>query len=203
MTSYTPNRGYPFPSSPREAGNGGLHSELLARAAARDLDDVDTQWAAEQQHSTVTLKLNGDQTGHTPNNDNDLVLFDGAEHASSGLGLSGSPSVQYLVVTKGGDGWYHVTGSLRAGASGTVTNGALHTLRLRRSRFRFGKEEIIQVWNVNTSQAGTGDISVSIEMVTRIEFGETLAMYYQHNNASNMTIRQVGTSLAGTQIFRG
>jgi hypothetical protein len=202
MTSYTPNRGYPYPSSAREAGNGGLHSELLARAVARDLDTVDAGWAAELQHSTVTLQMTSDHAGYGANSDQG-VFFDGLEHGSSGLGLFQFSGQQTLGVAKGGDGWYDVTGALRAISTGGVTGAARHIATLRKSRFLFGGEDIIDTWSVEAYQAGTAEISITVQAVMHLAFGEELALYYFHTNASGMTLRQAGTNLGATLIFRG
>lgn len=204
MTLYTKNRGYPYPASEREAGNGGLHSELLARAIQRDLDDLDAAWAAELQHSTVNLIMTGDHGGYVANSVDQNVLFDAAEHGSSGLGLNNfGAGQQTLSVARGGDGWYHVTGSLRAGASGTITAASRHSARLRIQEFKFGQAQEVNLDLVDTYQSGSADISITVESILHLSRGQELALAYFHNNASDMIVRQVGTGLAATQLFRG
>lgn len=204
MTSYTDNRGYPFPASEREAGNGGLHSELLAVAVQRDLDDLDTQWAAEMQHSTVNLVLTADRLSLVNGDVNQPVLLDTFEHNSSGLGLFTFGGMQQLQVARGGDGWYHVTAALRAGASGTITAGARHSLRARVTGTKFSTSYTVREDLVDTYQSGTADISITLESVMYLAFGQSLGLWYYHTNVgSTMTARVAGTSLAATLLFRG
>lgn len=203
MTAYTDYRGYPYPASEREAGNGGLHSELLAKAVQRDLDDLDTQWAAEMQHSTVNLILNADRTGLFNGDANQPLLFDTFEHGSSGLGLFTFGGMQQLQVAKGGDGWYLVTASIRAFASGAVTAASRHSLRVRVSGTKFSTGYTIREDLVDTYQAGTADIAISIETVMYLAYQQTLGCWYYHTNTgSTMTARVAGTSLAATLLFR-
>ena len=203
MTSYTDYRGYPYPASEREPGNGGLHSEQLATAVQRDLDDLDTQWAAEMQHSTVNLILSADRTSLINGDVNQPLLFDTFEHASSGLGLFTFGGMQQLQVARGGNGWYLVTAALRAGASGTITAAARHSLRVRVSGTKFSTGYTVREDLVDTYQSGTADISITIETVMYLAFGQTLGCWYYHTNAgSSMTARVAGTSLAATLLFR-
>lgn len=203
MTLYTDNRGYPYPASDREAGNGGLHSEQLATAVQRDLDDLDTQWAAELQHSTANLILNAPRTNLFANDANQPMLFDTFEHASSGLGLFTYAGMQQLGVAKGGQGWYHVAGAIRAGASGTITAAARHSLRLRLTEYKFGTGFVVREDMVDTYQAGTTDINITIESVMYLAYGQDLSLYYFHTNTgSSMTAQVAGTSLAATLLFR-
>ena len=199
---YTPNRGYPYPKDEKETGNGGLHSELLARAVAADLDTLDAGWAAELGHSTVLLKLNGDKTGFIANDANQGVFFDDVDHASTGPFLFSGAGSQVIAVNRGGDGWYHCNGSLRALPSGTVNDGARHRLGIVVFEFVLSQGTIVDARYAETYMNSTQDITMTVDGMFYLRFGQTLEMRYLHaNTSSDMTVRAAGTHLAATRIM--
>lgn len=119
MTDYTDNRRYPFPSSPREAGNGGLHSELLARAVAADLDVLDAGWALQATRPLKILGLASTLTGFT-NGVRSTIAFTQVNKVIQPSYFSTSISEMRVLV----DGWYFGDLNFHAVPSGTVTVNA-------------------------------------------------------------------------------
>jgi hypothetical protein len=197
MTSYTPNRDYPFPSSNREAARGGTHSEALARAVAADLDVLDAGWAAELTKPTVMIALSADQTGYTPNNETP-ILFTTTEK-STGVGIIAG---QTITVSTLGQGWYHVTGCTCAGASGTITANARHRLSLAVYKFQYGNQVDVDVRYSETYQAGSQDCYNTLDSIMYLAPGLTLTARYLHSNTgSNVTVKTGMTRLCATRLF--
>lgn len=196
---FTTYRGYPIPSSERETGNGGLHSELLAQAVAADLDVLDPGWAAEMQHATQILTMSANQTGFAAASDQP-VLFNTITKQTSGIGLNSS---QVLAPARGGDGWYHVNCAMRFAASGTITANALHRLDLRTLH---NVDNVIltkQSRPVETIQVGSLNIFLQIEAMILLRYGkgEQVWPYYTHTNTgSTMTAVANGSFLTATKI---
>lgn len=204
MTSYTRNRGYPYPTSEREAGNGGLHSELLARRVARDLDTVDAAWAGELQKPTAQLTKTGDLVGIFNANQDFIALFDTLEHASTGVGLvvSGGGSTFFLPLGSVA-GWYNFSSSLHTVATGTVTAGARHRMSIVRLGNLYGTFQTKEARYCETYQAAGSEVYNSLECVMRVEPGDTVQVNYLHANASSMTLKAAGSRLSGTLIWAG
>lgn len=200
MTDYTQNRAYPFPSSERETGNGGLHSELLARAVAADLDQIDADWAGEMQRSTLLLSLAADVTGLFNGNDNSLDL-ETVDKQTTGLGAYSSPGFDLVRVRPGGEGWYHVVASLRTRAEGAITANAQHRLILEVTETKLGA--IVsrdKIW-VTSFASGSTDVYNQMEAVFYLGKGDQLYMKYLHyNTASTCRAVATGTRLAVTKI---
>ena len=197
---YTRNRGYPIPSSERETGNGGLHSELLARAVAADLDVLDPAWAAEMQHATQILTMSADQTGFSANSDR-AVLFDTISKQTTGLGLN---SNQVLHPARGGDGWYHICCDITAQASGTITAGALHRMSLRVFEDQANVQVARDTYYTETLQIGVQAIWCQIEAMVLLRYGDNNQVwpYWVHTNTgSTVTIVASGSYLTATKIM--
>lgn len=201
MTSYSRRRSYPTPASVRERANGGLDSELLGRAVAVDLDGVDAAWPQEANHSTVIYGLSGTQTGLIYNDYNNLISFNTLEAASAG-GEPGlfSSAAQGLSTVAGGEGWYHVKGSVQAQASGTVNAGALHRLQLRIHDFSLGGIAV-ETYYADTQQQGANTNWTNVEAVVRLTPLRQAYLYYLHLNVgSTVNALATGTYLSGYKI---
>lgn len=196
---YTPFRSYPIPSSERETGNGGLHSELLARAVAADLDVLDPAWAGEMQHATQILTMSTNATGYAANSDRS-ILFDTISKQTTGLGLN---SNQILHPAKGGDGWYHVVCAIRAAASGTITANALHRLSLKVYEDQANVQIPRETRYVETLQIGTANVYLMIEAMVLLKYGDNNQVwpYLVHTNVgSTVNIVAAGSFLTATKI---
>lgn len=197
MTSYTRNRGYPYPSSEREAGNGGLHSELLARAVAEDLDGIDAGWAGLLQRPTLVLSIFADQTGLS-NNALYSVFTDvvdkqvGTALESSGVGMR---------VAKGGDGWYHITGQLHSRAEGAITADAQHRMQLEHIIPQYGNLATYRMYYYESFQSGSLDMYTMGEAVVHLTYGQEIRMRFFHTNTgSTGRVVVAGTRLTGSLI---
>ena len=200
MTLYTPNRGYPFPASPREAGNGGLHSELLARAVARDLDALDAAWAAAAQPSTKVMNKNTDTTNLTANaGGSGFAIFMDVVEKQTGQAFT--TETDELAVAAGWGGWFLVNCQLRSKAQGAITAGARHTLFLRvLGPGRTGNLTELETRRADTFANGaTVDIYNQIQGMIRLEAGNRIWIGFDHTNTgSNVTVQ--GTGTGGTKI---
>lgn len=203
MTSYTRHRGYPYPSTDREMGNGAVHSEELARAVARDLDVVDADWAAELQKPTSILTRSADISAYFNANQELSVPYDTVEHASTGVGLTASPGSGSFFVPAGAAGWYHFMASLRTIASGTVTAAARHRLAIVRQGNLFNTFQTIESRPVETYQATGQEVYNTVECVMHVDPGDSVIVTYFHVNASNMTMRSAMSRFSGSLIFAG
>lgn len=197
MTSYTDNRGYPFPSSPREAGNGGLHSELLARAVAADLDVVDATWAGLLQRSSINLTLAADIT---PISASGLatVFMDTVEKQ---VGPSLVHTGIAIGVTETGGGWYHITGQVHSKANGTITADAQHRVQIEHTYPLLGLIATKRMYYSETFQSGTVDMYAAIEVVLHLAYGEEARMKFFHTNTgSDARVVAANTRLTATLI---
>lgn len=198
MTSYTPNRGYPYPSSDREGARAGTHSEAMARGVAADLDVLDAAWAAELAKLTAIINLSSNQTGLTANTEFS-VSFNAAEKTpNTALMVVG----QAIFCKAAGAGWYHVTGATRAGASGTITANARHRMSLATYRFKYGTVSDIEVRYSETYQTGTQDCYNTLDTIMYLDETRTLEMRYLHSNTgSTVSIKSGMTRLCATRLF--
>lgn len=203
MTDYTRNRRLPFPSSEREVGNGGLHSELFARAVARDLDTVDASWAAELQRPSAQMTRSADVAGYFNSNQTLSVPYDTLEHASTGLGISTSLGSGSFFALAGRQGWYHFSASLHTVASGAVTANVRHRMSIARYGNKFGSFQLKQARYCETYQPAAGEVYNSVEAVLYVEPGDNIYVDYFHLNASSMTLRASGSRFSATLIWAG
>jgi hypothetical protein len=196
---YTDNRGYPYPASAREAGNGGLASEVLARAVAADLDYLDAGWAGEMQHSAVVLRKNTDQTGINASSAT-TFLMDILDKKTTGLGLGNSTVA--LSVVAGGEGWYHVNATLHSKASGAITAGAQHRLQLQELYTNsYGNFAERRVRYTETFQQGVTDNYNQLNACVYLGLGDQVRMQLYHTNTgSTATIVASGSRLIATKI---
>lgn len=203
MTGYTDNRGYPYPSSEREAGNGGLHSELLARAVARDLDPVDAAWAAGVNRDTSTMTRGADLSAYFNSNQVISVPFDTLEHGSTGATLIASVGSGTFIPPKGWAGWYHFSVVVHTVASGTVTANVRHRVGIARMGNLYNTFQDKEVRWCDTFQPPSGDIYNAVEGVMHVEYGDTIEARYYHLNASSMTFKALGSRFGATLIVAG
>lgn len=197
MTSYTRNRGYPYPSSEREAGNGGLHSELLARAVAADLDLIDAGWAAELQRPTIIAGLSGNSGNLIANTAPTLNLNTVEKQVGSLLTLSGLG----LVVAEGGNGWYHLTCQVHSQAVGAITADAQHRAQIDHSETLYGTITTKRMYYFESFQSGSLDMYTMGEAVVHLTVGDAVRLRFFHTNAgSDARVLQSGTRLTGTLI---
>lgn len=203
MTKYTRNRGYPYPASERETGNGGLHSELFARAVAQDLDAVDAAWAAELQKPSASMTRSADLSAYFNNNQDIPVPYDTLEHASTGFGLTASVGSGSFFVPSGGAGWYFFSASMRTVASGTITANCRHRMSIVRQGNQFGQFQTIESRFAETYQATGVEIYNALECVMHVDPGDTVIVNYFHNNASAMTFRSSISRFSGSLIMAG
>jgi hypothetical protein len=203
VTSYSRNRRYPSPSSDKELGNGGLASEVFARAVARDLDRVDAGWAAELQHPTATMTLSADQAGYFLASNDQVIPFDTLEHASTGVGLVPQAGAGSFTVVKGGDGFYSFTVAVHTVASGTVTANARHRVSINRNGNLYGAFQTKNVFYAETYQQTGVEIYLALETVARLEYGDTVESHYFHVNASTMTFKASASYFTATRLTQG
>lgn len=196
MTKYTDRRGYPYPTDAKETGNGGLHSELLARSVAADLDTVDASWVAEMQHATLMMTKNGDQTGISSGAETVLTTFT-TEKQTSGVGLVANPILR--PVSLAGVGWYHVIATLRSKASGAITAGAQHRIQFKiYGQLGDGSLVLRDTRYSESFQQGSLDMFNELEAMIYLGATDQLRVVFFHLNAAS-TGTVVGAS-AGTRI---
>jgi len=198
VTGYTPNRGYPFPSSERETGNGAAATEVFARAVAADLDVIDAGWATELQHSTIVLTIASDLT---PLGSGGLygVSMDTVVKLTAGVGLKFSGAG--IGVATDGDGWYHITGQCHSKANGTITAGAQHRVQLEHLGAEYGGFVTKRMYYSESFQAGSLDMYTTIEAVVHLVAGDEVRMRFFHTNTgSDARVVVAGTRLTGTLI---
>ena len=196
MTSYTDNRRYPYPSSEREAGNGGAHSEALARAVAADLDVLDAAWALEPTKTTKIANLSADGSGLGTGTDWTLLM----NNVVKSIGSWDTNNPAQLQVSA--PGWYYVTFNIHTVATGAVTGNARHICYLRQKRNnsagitstvdeRFGDTYTTSVVDVYNKTAG----------MFRCLAGDRFWCAFQHTNAaSTVKVSASGTYLTGTRL---
>lgn len=201
MTSYTDNRGYPYPSSAREAGNGGAASEALARAIARDLDTVDAGWALQATRPTKILGLAANITNFV-NGVRQVVNFSQVNKiVQPSYFTTSTTEIRVLA-----DGWYRALLNFRGAPSGTVTvnarmenwlnhyrSDASGTLRhVEPSGERFGET----YW-----PSTTPDLFNEVSGVFRMISGDRIWAELQHGNTgSNINIVASGTYLTVVRL---
>lgn len=199
MTSLTRYRRYPVPSNQREYGNGGLHSELLARAVALDLDVLDAAWAAELLDSTLINTLASDLTGIS-SGDSYWVLLDTVERFTNGEpGLLNAAS-EVNIGTPDGGGWYDFSVTLHVQSAGAITVNARHRMECRIYRPEFGTFTIIDSFNQEEYQTGSQDIYLNVGFCAGLGYGDFLVPVYSHTNASGANVKAAATRVSATKI---
>jgi hypothetical protein len=195
VTLYTRYREYPYPRDAKEAGNGGLHSQMLAEAVQQDLDALDAAWTLETQRPTLMAVKSGDQT--------------------IGAGLAGQ-SINAMVVERqvgitminagfyrakpGGEGWYHVLATVRSKATGTITAGALHQIELKSFKVNAtGNLDYLESRFGRAFQSGSADVYTEVQDLIYIDQKTEVRFQFGHNNAGS-SVAVVGSGTGGTRI---
>lgn len=200
MTGYTEHRGYPYPSSERETGNGGLHSEQLARKVAGDLDVIDAGWAAELQRSSIILSLASDVSPLIANALHTVALTTVVKQ-TTGLGLAVDNIG--LTVAKGGAGWYHFTAQTQSKANGAITANAQHRIQLDHIHQAYGGLVTSQTYCTESFQAGSGDMFLMVDAVVHLSYGDKMWLRFLHGNTgSDGRVVAAATHLTGSLIVK-
>lgn len=199
MTEDTRYRRYPIPTSARETGNGGAHSEALARAVAADMDALDAAWAAEAVHATASLTLSADANVGGSNSETSISLNQ-VEH-QSGVGIIPSPGSGTFGVPKGVSGWYHIAANIRAGATGAITANARHLLMLKVWSSPYGYFINREIRYTETFQSGSLDVYNALEGMFFLDSTFTVGLYYLHTNVgSTVAVRAASSRFTATRI---
>lgn len=202
MTSYSRYRKYPSPTSDRERGAGGPHSEDFARAVARDLDVLDAGYLAVQQRPGSVMVRGADSGAIFISGDTRYIPFDTVESTSPG-GIQPSTGSSSFFVPRGFDGWYNINVTVHTAASGTVTANVRHRVSIVRTGQRYGNTTVLETREHETYQATATEIYMQVEGVMHIQYGDTLEARYFHANASDMILKAVGSRFSATLIAAG
>lgn len=197
MTSYTDNRRYPYPSSAREAGNGGLHSELLARAVAADLDNLDAAWAAEPTKATKIANLSADTGGQGTGSDWTVQMNNVVK--STGPWDSNNPAQMQVSLP----GWYYVALNLRTDCTGAITVNAQHVcwVRLVRNNAAGVTATIEERYAATYQPSATAGIYNRVGGMFRMLVGDRIWAAYRHTNTgSTVKVTASGTYLSATRM---
>lgn len=185
MSKYTSNFDLPYPASRREMANGALASELLARAADREISALDTAWAAELQKPTSILVPTANVTGMPYDTDNSLFIS-GAIQKSVGGSFSTQfpkPSTPTVASTSG---WYHVALASEFEAEGTINSGSY-----RRMWVDIGDVDPVYGIKVKDrfytqdSQTAGGQVNLGLEFVAFLTAAMVMRIYFRHGNTSS------------------
>lgn len=196
MTEYTRNRGYPYPKDAKECGNGGLHSELLARAVALDLDALDAAWTAAAARPSIVMVPNADGTNISSNVSS--LVINWTTEKQVGTGIVGSGTAVRVTTAPG---WFHVTCTMHTRAEGAITANAQHRIELDEDGLVGGSYKLRLRRYATTFQAGSNDVFNSIDCVTKMDASDQIRVRFFHTNtASNGRIVVAGTRLIMTRI---
>jgi hypothetical protein len=186
VTSYTRYRRYPYPSSDREAANGAVHSEALARAVALDLDTLDAGWANGAIRTSKILTMSADSLalssgGPYAVNFNTVNTTKGsAALIADGLGLT---------VGSGAEGWYYVTCTARLQPTGTVTVNAKFEMRLQHMRTNSGGVLTLRPngerYKFTYYATTTAALDSEVGGLFRLQVGDRIWMRYAHTNTGS------------------
>jgi hypothetical protein len=198
VTSYTDNRRYPYPSSDREASNGALWSEFLARAVAADLDVLGVGWAAEPSKDTIIVGLSADSAAFGTGAPFTVLT----NQVNKQVGTWGATPSRAMVGT-GQDGWYLAILNTRVDATGTVTVNAKHTAYLR--QMRNNSAGITSVYSERRGDTYTPTSTASIYNETggifRMLAGDQFWLAYEHTNTgSTVQLKAAHTFLSVTRL---
>lgn len=196
MTDYTDNRRYPYPSSEREAGNGALHSELLARAVAADLDLLDAAWAQEPLKSTKIATLSAD--GSALSSGTDWTLLMNSVVKVTGLWDTANPAQMQVSLP----GWYYIVFNLHTVATGAVTANARHLCYIRQKRNNTAGilSTVSERWGDTFTTTGV-DVYNKASGMFRMLAGDRIWCAFQHTNAAS-TVKPAATAtfLSATRL---
>ena len=194
---YTARRGYPYPASAKEAGNGGLHSELLARAIDTDMTALQAAWAAELVGDTLIQELRNADSSPMSSGGTPTPQFTDTITKQTGTGIKTNTSAVYPARP----GWFQITAHSRARVTGATTAAARHQLILRHYRDDPGGGSLITVAERHalTFQGTTGDVFNTVSGIFQLRETDQVWMYYYHLNTAS-TVILVGTSTFGVRM---
>lgn len=184
MTSYTKYRKYPYPSSEREVGNGGAHSEALARAVALDLDTLDAGWAAAPLRTSKILTLSAN--GSAQSSGSLLsISFNTVSTTKGNAGLT-SDGTGIRITDPSAAGWYYVNVNAQMQPTGTVQVAAKFELWIRQLRSN-GVGTLVVPWNGErlgaTFYATTNPaLDNRVAGLIRLEYNDRVWCYFRHTN---------------------
>ncbi len=199
MTLYSRYRQYPYPRDAKEAGNGGLHSQLLAKAVARDLDEVDAEWATENARPTLMVTKSGDQGGIGSGLGGSTSIDNWTREKEVGPTIFTSLSGSFRPAL-GQGGWFHVNATVRSKASGTITADALHRIGIRVLQLNTTGfyETVNQRWS-QSFQSGTADMYNQLDLMVYLTNSRIMRLELQHTNTGS-TVTVVGSGTGGTRL---
>lgn len=200
MTSYTQNRGYPYPSSEREAGNGGRHSEALARAVAADLDVLDAGWVRQATRPSKIIGFPADSAGFSSGGTNSLDFGTITTVVAPEYFNTANSEVR---IATGGDGWYFANMNLRIAPTGAVTVNARTQLWVRHLRSNAGGTLVTQTERHGDTfwPSSTVDLFNRASGMFRMIAGDRIWVYWTHANvASTVKVVAAGTYLEVTRV---
>lgn len=196
---YSRYRKYPFPRDAKEAGRGGLHSQLLAEAVARDLDVVDAAWATELARPTMMVTLSSDVTGVVANLvAGAIVTSPWALEKQTGPTIFTSTNTWKPLTGQGG--WFHVSLTMRTKASGTINTDAVHRVGLEVIRLNaagYYAREYAR-WT-QSFQSGSADMYNEVQGMFYLDDQRIIRPHFLHNN-SGSTCTIVGSGTGGTRV---
>jgi hypothetical protein len=170
---------------------------MLARAVAADLDVIDTGWASQSQRATLILGCLADQTPLSPNG-NYAIFTDQVEKQ---VGTELEVGSFGLRVSKGGDGWYHLTLQCHSRANGTITADAQHRCQIQKLALEYGNYVSKRTYYFESFQSGSLDMYTMGEAVVHLAYGEEIRPQFFHTNTgSDARIVASGTRLTGSLI---
>lgn len=200
---YTDNRRYPYPESAAEVGNGGLHTELLARAVDADLSALASAWANALVRSTMIAEQKlGDSFPFIAGSEGSVSPD--TVSSRTGLGVRNTPGI----VRADLPGWFKITGHIRSKATGTISAAAQHRVGLvhYRPAKTAGSLDVVGARYALAFQAGTADMYNGVTGMFRLIAGDQVWLTFFHQNAGS-TVVVVGSGSFGTRLevvrFRG
>jgi hypothetical protein len=180
---FTDDYQLPYPATRREAANPALGSELLARAADRELTTLDTAWAAELQKPTAILVPTSNVTSMPYDTDNAIFMSGSIQKSVGGTFSTQVPKPSTPPVISG---WYHVMMASEFEAEGTINSGSY-----RRMWVDIGDVDPVNGYVVREryyaqdSQTAGGQANLALEFVTFLTSAMVMRVFFRHGNTSS------------------
>lgn len=193
---YTTNRRYPYPQDAKDAGHGGLHSELLARAVDDDLVALNAAVAASLIRDSLIAELRlGDSSPIAAASE--VPVFCDTVTSLTGTSIRSDPAEVRVTAP----GWLKITGHIRAKATGTITASARHQVTLQHYRTNpVSGGLLLLATRVSTAfQSGTLDVFNSVTGVFEVRTTDQVWMSFSHQNTGSSVV-VVGTGTFGTRL---
>lgn len=197
MTGYTDNRRYPYPTSAREAGNGGAASEALARAIAADLDVLDAGWAAAPVRSTKIIGLSADSGGFGSGSQSSWTPTTVVQVTGSAYTTATSEIRVNL------DGWYEANLNFAVAPTGALTVSSRLECWIRHYRNNAVGTLVTQSERFGDTYwpSSTANLYNRVSGMFRMLAGDRLWVYWRHGNAaSTVKILAQGSTLQAVRV---